>query len=50
MTDLTAYSIIIPVVPFQLEKLGYSSVSTLTAWLLFAYVSALLLADLTSTN
>ncbi|KAH8120525.1 MFS general substrate transporter, partial [Phellopilus nigrolimitatus] len=37
MTDLLIYSVIIPVLPFQLEKLGYSSVSALTAWLLFSY-------------
>lgn len=42
MTDLMVYSVIIPVVPFQLEHLGYSSVSVLTAWLLFAYVSRFL--------
>jgi hypothetical protein len=38
-TDLLIYSLVIPVVPFQLEKLGYSGVSNLTGWLLFAFVS-----------
>ncbi|KLO05711.1 MFS general substrate transporter [Schizopora paradoxa] len=37
-TDLTVYSIIIPVIPFQLQHLGYHSVSSLTAWLLFSFV------------
>ena len=39
--DLLAYSTIIPVIPFQLQRLGYSetSSSALTGWLLFAYVS-----------
>lgn len=39
--DLLVYSIVIPVLPFQLEHLGYSSngVSALVGWLLFAYVS-----------
>lgn len=37
-TDLLIYSIIIPVVPFQLERLKYHSVSALTGWLLCAYV------------
>lgn len=36
-TDLIVYSSIIPVIPFQLERLHYSDVSTLTGWLLFAY-------------
>ncbi|KAG0697793.1 major facilitator superfamily domain-containing protein [Suillus ampliporus] len=36
-TDLLVYSIIIPVLPFQLEHLGYHQVSSLTGWLLFAY-------------
>ncbi|TDL24263.1 MFS general substrate transporter [Rickenella mellea] len=40
-TDLLVYSIIIPVVPFQLEKLGYSNVSGRTGWLLFAYSAGL---------
>ncbi|KAJ7693534.1 MFS general substrate transporter [Mycena rosella] len=42
-TDLLVYSIIIPVMPFQLERLGYHSVSALTGWLLFAYSAGLAL-------
>lgn len=38
-TDLIVYSILVPVLPFQLEKLGYSGVSVRTSWLLFSYVS-----------
>lgn len=38
MTDLLVYSIVIPVLPFQLEHLGYTKVSSLVGWLLFAYV------------
>ncbi|KAF9024728.1 MFS general substrate transporter [Hymenopellis radicata] len=37
LTDLIVYSIIVPVIPFQLEKLGYTHISTLTGWLMFAY-------------
>ncbi|KIY62829.1 MFS general substrate transporter [Cylindrobasidium torrendii FP15055 ss-10] len=37
LTDLIVYSIIVPVIPFQLEKLGYTSVSSLTGWLMFTY-------------
>ncbi|KAJ7693559.1 MFS general substrate transporter [Mycena rosella] len=42
-TDLVVYSIIIPVMPFQLERLGYHSVSALTGWLLFCYSAGLAL-------
>jgi hypothetical protein len=38
--DLLVFSIIIPVIPFQLEQLGYEGVSGLAGWLLFAYVSS----------
>lgn len=38
LTDLIVYSIIVPVIPFELEHLGYSDVSTLTGWLMFSYV------------
>ncbi|KAI4522902.1 MFS general substrate transporter [Schizophyllum commune Loenen D] len=42
-TDLLVYSIIIPVLPFQLQELGYSGVSGLVGWLLFAYSAGLAL-------
>ncbi|KAJ7923010.1 major facilitator superfamily domain-containing protein [Mycena leptocephala] len=42
-TDLLVYSIIVPVMPFQLERLGYHAVSALTGWLLFAYSAGLVL-------
>ncbi|KAJ6626926.1 major facilitator superfamily domain-containing protein [Mycena sp. CBHHK59/15] len=45
-TDLLVYSIIIPVIPFQLELLGYNSVSARTAWLLFAYSAGLVVATI----
>lgn len=40
-TDLLVYSIPIPFIPFQLQKLHYENVSSLVGWLLFAYVRAL---------
>lgn len=46
LTDLLVYSIIVPVVPFQLEKLGYDHISTLTGWLLFAYSGGLAISTL----
>ncbi|KAG9314671.1 MFS general substrate transporter [Chiua virens] len=45
-TDLLVYSIIIPVIPFQLERLNYKSVSSLTGWLLFAYSLGLVLTTI----
>ncbi|KAG2045226.1 major facilitator superfamily domain-containing protein [Suillus americanus] len=43
-TDLLVYSIIIPVLPFQLERLSYHKVSSLTGWLLCAYSGGLVLS------
>ncbi|KJA29368.1 hypothetical protein HYPSUDRAFT_513930 [Hypholoma sublateritium FD-334 SS-4] len=42
--DLIAYSIVIPVMPFQLERLGYSDVSSHTGWLLFSFSAGLVLS------
>ena len=36
-TDFLIYSIIIPVMPFHLQALGYTDISTLVGYLLFAY-------------
>ena len=38
-TDFLIYSIIIPVMTFHLQDLGYSEISALVGYLLFAYVS-----------
>ncbi|KAI6136941.1 MFS general substrate transporter [Pisolithus sp. B1] len=43
-TDLLVYSVIIPVIPFQLENLHYYGVSALTGWLLCAYVPTIPIA------
>ncbi|KAF9458764.1 major facilitator superfamily domain-containing protein [Collybia nuda] len=45
-TDLLVYSIIIPVMPFQLQNLGYKDVSALSGWLLFAYSAGLVLSTI----
>lgn len=42
--DLLVYSVLIPVIPFRLEKMGYKSVSALTGWLLVAYSLGLVVA------
>ncbi|KAI0033742.1 major facilitator superfamily domain-containing protein [Vararia minispora EC-137] len=40
-TDIIVYSILIPVLPFQLQKLGYTGISALVGYLLFAYSGGL---------
>ncbi|WVQ77402.1 hypothetical protein IAR50_007087 [Cryptococcus sp. DSM 104548] len=40
--DMIACSIIVPVLPYRLEELGYSDVSTLTSWLLLAFSAGML--------
>lgn len=42
-TDMIIYSIVIPVLPFHLEYLGYSGVSSLVGYLLFAYSGGLVI-------
>ena len=37
-TDILVYSMIVPIIPFRLQSLGYDGVSGLVGWLLFAYV------------
>ncbi len=37
LPGVLVYAMVIPVVPFQLEKLGYKHPASLTGWLLFAY-------------
>ncbi|VDC00288.1 unnamed protein product [Peniophora sp. CBMAI 1063] len=43
-TDLVVYSILIPVFPFKLEEEGYSGVSALVGYLLFAYSGGLVIS------
>ena len=38
MCDTIVYSTIIPVMPFQLKRMGYHDIPSLLGWLLFAYV------------
>ncbi|EIW71600.1 hypothetical protein TREMEDRAFT_67860 [Tremella mesenterica DSM 1558] len=45
-TDLLAYTIVVPIVPYRLQELHYNNVSTLTSWLLFAYSFGIFLASL----
>ncbi|KAI1786300.1 MFS general substrate transporter [Ganoderma leucocontextum] len=43
-TDILVYSMIVPVIPFRLQDLGYTDVSSLVGWLLFAYSAALVIS------
>ncbi|KAH9927461.1 MFS general substrate transporter [Epithele typhae] len=42
--DILIYSLIVPVIPFRLQDLGYDGVSGLVGWLLFAYSAALVIS------
>ncbi|KAF7437249.1 hypothetical protein PC9H_004086 [Pleurotus ostreatus] len=46
VTDLLVYSIVLPVMPFHLESLGYTNVASLTGWLLFGYSGGLVVATI----
>jgi MFS transporter, DHA1 family, solute carrier family 18 (vesicular amine transporter), member 1/2 len=37
-TDILVYSLIIPVIPYQLEALGYDGIGAKVSWLLAAFV------------
>lgn len=43
-TDVFFYAIIIPVIPFRLEALGYDHPSSLTGYLLLAFAGGLLIS------
>ncbi|KAI0725231.1 MFS general substrate transporter [Fomitopsis betulina] len=45
-TDLLIYSLIVPIIPFQLEGLGYTGVSGLVGWLLFVYSAGIVIFTL----
>jgi hypothetical protein len=38
LTDLLVYSLIIPVIPYQLAALGYDGIGAKISWLLVAFV------------
>ncbi|KAI8983350.1 MFS general substrate transporter [Trametes punicea] len=42
-TDILIYSLIVPIIPFRLQGLGYEGVSSLVGWLLFAYSASLVI-------
>lgn len=44
MSDTLVYSIIIPIIPFKLEQMGYKKVSGRIGWLLFAYSAGVVIS------
>ncbi|KAI5474614.1 hypothetical protein MNV49_002746 [Pseudohyphozyma bogoriensis] len=42
MTDLAGYSLIVPIVPFRLQALNYTSISSKTGWLVTAFSAGLI--------
>ncbi|GAA5937151.1 MFS transporter [Sporobolomyces koalae] len=45
LVDLSSYSIIVPVIPFRLEALGYSDIGSKTGWLVAAYAGGLIVSS-----
>ncbi|KAM0748071.1 MFS general substrate transporter [Meredithblackwellia eburnea MCA 4105] len=45
VTDLSGYGLIVPVVPFRLQSLGYSNVGAKTGWLVAAYAAGLIVSS-----
>lgn len=45
LVDLASYSIIVPVIPFRLEALGYSDIGSKTGWLVAAYAGGLIVSS-----
>ncbi|KAK4704865.1 hypothetical protein P7C70_g1339, partial [Phenoliferia sp. Uapishka_3] len=45
ITDLSGYGLIVPVIPFRLQALGYSDVGSKTGWLVAAYAGGLIVSS-----
>ncbi|GAA5925976.1 hypothetical protein JCM3775_005166 [Rhodotorula graminis] len=45
LVDLSSYSLVIPVVPFRLEALGYDDIGGKTGWLVAAYAAGLIVSS-----
>ena len=45
LIDILVYSLIIPVIPYRLEALGYDAIGSKTSWLLVAFVRVSTSAD-----
>lgn len=44
LTDVCLFPLFTPAIPFRLEQLGYTSISSLTGWLTAAYAGGLIVA------
>lgn len=45
LVDISGYSIVVPVIPFKLETLGYAEPASLTGWIVAAYAAGLILSS-----
>ena len=45
LVDLSSYSLVVPVVPFRLEALGYDDIGGKTGWLVAAYAAGLIVSS-----
>ncbi|WWD20223.1 hypothetical protein CI109_104699 [Kwoniella shandongensis] len=45
-TDILTYTIVVPVLPYRLQAMNYTNISSLTSWLLFAYSAGILVCTL----
>ncbi|BGP39370.1 hypothetical protein JCM10449v2_003308 [Rhodotorula kratochvilovae] len=45
LVDLSSYSLVVPVVPFRLEALGYDDIGGKTGWLVAAYAGGLIVSS-----
>lgn len=45
LVDLSSYSIVVPVIPFRLEALGYTDIGSKTGWLVAAYAGGLIVSS-----
>ncbi|SCZ90569.1 BZ3500_MvSof-1268-A1-R1_Chr9g10882 [Microbotryum saponariae] len=45
LVDLSGYGLVVPVVPFRLEALGYDNVGSKTGWLVAAYAAGLIVSS-----
>ncbi|GAA5856359.1 hypothetical protein JCM9279_005738 [Rhodotorula babjevae] len=45
LVDLSSYSLVVPVVPFRLQALGYDDIGGKTGWLVAAYAAGLIVSS-----
>ncbi|GAA6063016.1 hypothetical protein JCM10212_001795 [Sporobolomyces blumeae] len=45
LVDLSSYSLVVPVIPFRLEALGYDEIGSKTGWLVASYAAGLIVSS-----